>query len=862
MKYILSVLLLYFPFSLALWGIDDFPVSEDNFAETFSEQLPSVASDSNGNFVVVWMDEREGDYAIYGQRFTSEGLPIGANFRISQFTTEENAAPAIAMNAEGKFVITWVQGDDIYARLFDENGNPISSAFKINDDIAHMHASPSVTFLDIGMFVITWQDTRNGTWAPDIFGQLYFGDGTPFLSNFIVNDHTGGEQGFPSVSISEFEETYTITWMDKRNGNFDIYAQSFLLDYTIGSNKRVDDDTTEADQYTPVICQNLIVWQDYREGYPSIYASRVDLSNPVGVNFRVNDDVDTMWRGNPSVSSIFNGYIVVWVDERNGNLDIYAQMFDANTNPIGSNFQVNTGTDTLAQSFPFVTGNISDAVVAFQDEKIGECDVYFQRYDSAGVSQGPNTIVTNNLFGAHQIFSAISIPYNGEFVVIWQDLREYNWDIFIQRIDTSGSLLSNNILVNDDLLSNEQILPSIAKDTSGNFVSVWMDSRDNNWDIYGEVFDAYGNSIGNNFRINEDTLKNDQFFPDCEKNINGGFIVTWNDLNNILARKYDDNGNPLGNSFKVNDDTIPGFCPSITISHNGSFLITYTAGWHIYASMFDSFAIPARPTFRVDDDSTLSEKFSPDIRIDESGDFVITWEDLRNTEPDIYAQRFDSSGNPIESNFKVSDNGWGTEQYLPSVAVSPQGKFVIAWIDDRDGDLNIYAQRYLSDGSSYGQNFKVNNDIGLCQHTDVDVSIDNEGKMFFSWTDRRKGVSGTDIFVKIVRFETGVQSENIPWAKNKMLILEICPNPFSNKLEIRLNIAEIAKMKKRVSLCIYDLSGRLIKTFSLKSGDFSPTTTLSWNGKDDKGKMVSVGVYFAKFTQGNVTATKKIVKMK
>lgn len=860
MKYIICFLSLIFLSFDGLLGIDDFPVSEDNFAETFSEQLPAVASDSCGNFIVVWMDEREGDYTIFGQRFTREGSSIGVNFRINQFTAEENAAASASMNAEGKFVVTWVQGDDIYARIFDEEGNPLSSSFKVNDDMGHKHETPSVALFDDGRFVITWQDTRNA-WPPDIFAQLYNSDGTPYLSNFIVNDHIGGQQGFPDVSILGGYDIFTVTWMDGRNENFDIYIQSFLWDYPVGSNKKVNDDVADDEQYTPVISESqgldrVIVWQDYREGFPNIYGARMEYTGRVDTNFRVNDDIDTVYHGNPSVSTIADGYIVVWEDERNGNLDIYAQMYDEEVNPIGSNFQVNTGADTLSQSFPFVTGNKVGAVVAFQDEQIGECDVYFQRYDSLGSPQGPNTIVTSNLSGAHQLFPSISTPYNGEFVVIWQDLREQNWDIFIQRIDSSGSLPGSNILVNDDLLSNEQSLPSIAKDSSGNFVCVWMDSRNNNWDIYGEMFDAYGNPIGDNFRINDDTLKNDQFFPDCDKNINGSFIVTWGNFSNILARRYDKYGNPIDSSFRVNDDTVSGYCPSIAISRNGRFIITFTAGWHIYAAIFDSSGIPDGPNFRVDDDSTFSEKFSPEIGLDESGNFVITWEDLRNSEPDIYAQMFDSTGNPIGINFKVNDDGWGTEQYLPSLAVSPQGKFVISWMDERDENLNIYAQRYLSDGSIYGQNFKVNDDMGLYQQTDVDVSMDEEERMFFTWTDRRRGISGSDIFVKIIGFETGTHSEKDPEPRSRTLSMRVYPNPFRENVTIRFYKGQIAG---NVELKIYDVCGRTVKSFYPKTDHSRLSTAISWNGRDEKGEKVTKGIYFVVLTQGNSYVTKKMI---
>ena len=292
MKWLLILFAFIFLYSFQTYA-RDFPVSEDNYEEVFMEQFPCVASDSMGNFAAVWMDERKGQYAIYSQRYSCEGMPIGGNFPISQYSSDDCSAPSISMNSEGRFSIAWVQGEDIYVRIFDKYGFPVTQPFLVNDDMGNKHACPSAAMFDDGSFVITWQDWRNGTWAPDIFAQLFNREGSPFWVNFIVNDHVGGEQGFPDASITS-SSSYTIAWMDARNGNTDIFAQTFVGTSPMWGNRKVNDDSDDAHQYAPSFCKGFVVWQDFRDGFPNIYGSKMSYSSPVDSNFKINDDIDTI----------------------------------------------------------------------------------------------------------------------------------------------------------------------------------------------------------------------------------------------------------------------------------------------------------------------------------------------------------------------------------------------------------------------------------------------------------------------------------------------------------------------------------------------------------------------------------------
>ncbi|NUQ43909.1 MAG: hypothetical protein HUU32_21180 [Calditrichaceae bacterium] len=61
--------------------------------------------------------------------------------------------------------------------------------------------------------------------------------------------------------------------------------------------------------------------------------------------------------------------------------------------------------------------------------------------------------------------------------------------------------------------------------------------------------------------------------------------------------------------------------------------------------------------------------------------------------------------------------------------------------------------------------------------------------------------------------------------------------------------------KSSVSLKIYDLPGRLVKT--LADGEFSAGThRVEWDGRDERGNEAASGVYLYHFVAGNYQQTR------
>ncbi|KPJ71211.1 hypothetical protein AMJ52_08810 [candidate division TA06 bacterium DG_78] len=84
---------------------------------------------------------------------------------------------------------------------------------------------------------------------------------------------------------------------------------------------------------------------------------------------------------------------------------------------------------------------------------------------------------------------------------------------------------------------------------------------------------------------------------------------------------------------------------------------------------------------------------------------------------------------------------------------------------------------------------------------------------------------------------------------NITAVLEISPNPFRQKTDIRFQILDVSDFELR----IYDISGRAVKIFD------QPKSPIIWRGIDENGNKLPSGVYFVKLEVAHYTTTKKLL---
>jgi hypothetical protein len=90
---------------------------------------------------------------------------------------------------------------------------------------------------------------------------------------------------------------------------------------------------------------------------------------------------------------------------------------------------------------------------------------------------------------------------------------------------------------------------------------------------------------------------------------------------------------------------------------------------------------------------------------------------------------------------------------------------------------------------------------------------------------------GWDILVSEIITET----ESTPPLPPSTFSLSAYPNPFNNAT----NISVEGNLESILQITIYDITGRRVKSFI-------PSSQITWDGSDDRGKPVSSGIYFVK----------------
>jgi hypothetical protein len=136
------------------------------------------------------------------------------------------------------------------------------------------------------------------------------------------------------------------------------------------------------------------------------------------------------------------------------------------------------------------------------------------------------------------------------------------------------------------------------------------------------------------------------------------------------------------------------------------------------------------------------------------GDVIITWEDGRSGSYDIYAQRFDGGGNPLWTINGIAVCTAANDQYVPDIVSDDAGGAIVTWEDYRDGNWDIYAQRV----DSLGNLLWTANGVAACtdgaDQTEPRIASNMTGGAFIAWTDHRSyGIPNTNVYLQDINFD-------------------------------------------------------------------------------------------------------------
>lgn len=671
--------------------------------------------------------------------------------------------PVSAADRDGNFVAVWYEdcnGDhDIYARRFDAAGTPLGPSFRVNDDAAaYEQQSPCVAVAGSGKFVVVWTDPRDG--LTNIYAQRYGADGAALGPNILVCEEDGySSQKAPRVAMND-QGAFTVVWRDDRDGCWRIYAHRFdSAGVSLGGDYRVDDNPEFEDQYAAAVAMDgaggfVVAWGDYRAGNTNVYARRFGSSGaPLDTGFMVNTDV-LMSQFDPEIGMNGAGaFVIAWTDLRHiTHYDVYAQRYSSSGAAQGGNFLVNDDGGEEDQFEAAVTVDSSgNFVIAWRDDRTSARGTYFQRYSSSGSAQGPNVKVTSHNFFEHS--ASVAMAWSGGFHILNDQvpMGANGYRVKAQRYDAFGAAQGPAFQVNDNAAHSDQTLPSVGMDRAGNFTVAWQDQTDISgpYDFFLQRCDPSGNKVGQNTVI-YDYISGTSFLPYPVLAVSAGgnsaaaLVEPYRGY--VLARRFDAGGAPVGGHFPVGDTTTGArqSYPSIAMDGIGKMAVAWEDQrgdtFDIYLQRADSSGALLGGNVRVNGDAAGFEQRYAAAAMSHAGDLLVVWRDMRDGNANIYGQRYDPSGAAVGGNFRVNDDAGTRTQTMPAVACDSAGNAVVVWEDAR-GSISyhdIYAQRYDAAGAAVGANFRVEDDPGLSFQANPSVACAPSGERFVvCWTDYR-----------------------------------------------------------------------------------------------------------------------------
>ena len=323
---------------------------------------------------------------------------------------------------------------------------------------------------------------------------------------------------------------------------------------------------------------------------------------------------------------------------------------------------------------------------------------------------GTPQIISQNITGQNDLNPSVAILPGGSSVVIWESGPRASRDIFIRFVGENGRFNTEIMQVNS-FDSGIQSNGTIAVSTEGEVLVVWSSNGQDGAGegVYGQYFNSQGVRVGGEFRVNQNTAKN-QSCPRVAFMGGRRFVVAWvgesingtnssgapNLRSNVYGRIISSDGQG-GNEYQLNAGDV--VAQEVTVA--GMTGEGFVVGWSqkdelntrnisdIYARKFGSNGLPVEQGKKIN-------TFLPGVQGDPSlavlGDQVmINWSSVGQ----------DSGGVGVRGRMYEGGAEFGVntqenlDQSMPALAPNGSGEFVAVWVNTIRADHSILsAQRF------------------------------------------------------------------------------------------------------------------------------------------------------------------------
>jgi predicted lipoprotein with Yx(FWY)xxD motif len=361
-----------------------------------------------------------------------------------------------------------------------------------------------------------------------------------------------------------------------------------------------------------------------------------------------------------------------------------------------------------------------------------------------------------------QVSPKITTDGNGGTIVTWQSFTNGKYEIFAQRMNSSGVAMwkTNGITI---CAQDSNYSPMIVSDDSGGAIIAWQSYRGSvTADIYAQRVNSQGEVLWSADGVPVSTVVFEQDTIAMISDGFGGVILTWQDYrsNNgyadIYAQRINSDGAMLwtANGVNICNQAAEQRGPKLISDGSGGAFITWydnrAGDYDIYTQRVGSAGAVQWTTNGVATCTMASDQLKPDICTDGAGGFIITWYDFRSTtDYNIYAQRQGPSGAIVwVVDGVVMNNNVAYAQVDPMIVSDGMGGAIISWTDYRTGiTADIYAQRVNTTGTVQWTATGVIICTSANDQAKTQIVSDGNNGAFITWQDDRN-IGNSDIYAQ------------------------------------------------------------------------------------------------------------------
>jgi hypothetical protein len=530
---------------------------------------------------------------------------------------------------------------------------------------------------------------------------------------------------------------------------------------------RAQDNQTDPDlAYSDEDDEWLAVWHDNRDGDFDIYGQRVDSEGTIrGEVIVVEDSDDDLLNPAVAYDSTQNRYFVVWqnnaTDHIEGVVLSHTGTFVSSkvTMPSGAIVPVGERVEPDVAYNPVTDEYL--VIWAYQ-KAAGNHDIQGCKVGVDGTVDPGGPFDISSLSGEEREPALIADPNDGRYLAVWRRLPADNYNIVGARLAQNGARIGNVFRISSLSATGNEFNPALALNPeSGQILVVWEDDRADAGDIYGQTVNT-DNSRGDpnaDFQIagGQGHQEDPSVAHDAD---DGGYLVTWDDGDDLFGQRLDDSADPTGGRFPISEAPNAQWFGAVAFGGD-PYLVVWadhrSAGPDIFGQFvsqagelegdeiglsppYDSQQYPALAYGSVqqqwlvvwEDDHTggrrltgqfvaldgqlvgepvaigtnANGEYGPAVAYNSDDDeFMVVWYDWRNLNHDIYGQRVKASDGSLSAEVQVTSNpDW---QWTPAIAYDGDvGQYLVVWSDRRNdpGDgtnWDIYGKRLKPDGTPW-----------------------------------------------------------------------------------------------------------------------------------------------------------------